>query len=238
MNISAFCYTNQGGREHNEDSVRCCAGEDRGLFVLADGLGGHGCGEVASALAADVLYDGIAAGNPDTGELCALFQEANAAILRQHAVPGQEDMKTTAAALSITPGRAVWGHIGDSRLYRFSGNTLVQATRDHSVTYMKYLGGEITRMDVYHDDDRPRLLRALGREPCRPEAAECVPAAGDAFLLCSDGFWEYVYQEEILADLLKAETPEQWAKLMLLRHIRRTPPGNDNFSLISVFVEE
>ena len=140
MNISAFCYTNQGGREHNEDSVRCCAGEDRGIFVLADGLGGHGCGEVASALAADVLYDGIAAGNPDAGGLCALFQEANAAILRQHAVPGQEDMKTTAAALSITPGRAVWGHIGDSRLYRFSGNTLVQATRDHSVTYMKYLG--------------------------------------------------------------------------------------------------
>ena len=238
MNISAFCYTNQGGREHNEDSVRCCAGEDRGIFVLADGLGGHGCGEVASALAADVLYDGIAAGNPDTGELCALFQEANAAILRQHAVPGQEDMKTTAAALSITPGRAVWGHIGDSRLYRFSGNTLVQATRDHSVTYMKYLGGEITRMDVYHDDDRPRLLRALGREPCRPEAAECVPAAGDAFLLCSDGFWEYVYQEEILADLLKAETPEQWAKLMLLRHILRSPTGKEYFSLISVFVEE
>ena len=131
MNISAFCYTNQGGREHNEDSVRCCAGEDRGIFVLADGLGGHGCGEVASALAADVLYDGIAAGNPDTGELCALFQEANAAILRQHAVPGQEDMKTTAAALSITPGRAVWGHIGDSRLYRFSGHTLVQATHPY-----------------------------------------------------------------------------------------------------------
>lgn len=147
-------------------------------------------------------------------------------------------MKTTAVALSVTPDRAVWAHVGDSRLYRFSGDTLTQVTRDHSVSYMKYLGGEISRMDVYHDDDRPRLLRTLGREPCRPEAAECVPAEGDAFLLCSDGFWEYVYQEEILADLLKAETPEQWAKLMLLRHIRRTPPGNDNFSLITIFVEE
>lgn len=238
MNISAFCYTNQGGREHNEDSVRCCAGEDRGIFVLADGLGGHGCGEVASALAADVLYDGIAAGNPDTGGLCALFQEANAAILRQHAVPGQEDMKTTAAALSITPGRAVWGHIGDSRLYRFSGNTLVQATRDHSVTYMKYLGGEISYMDICHDDDRSSLLRVLGRDPCKPEAAQSEAAPGDAYLLCSDGFWEYVYREEILADLLKAETPQTWAESMLLRHIRRVPEGNDNFSLITVFVEE
>jgi serine/threonine protein phosphatase PrpC len=238
MKLSAYCYTNQGGREHNEDSVRCFAGEGRGIFVLADGLGGHGCGEVASALAADAICDGIAAGNPDAGELCAIFQAANAAIIDRQAVPGQEDMKTTAIALFVASDRAVWAHVGDSRLYRFSGDTLTQVTRDHSVSYMKYLGGEISRMDVYHDDDRPRLLRTLGREPCRPEAAECVPAEGDAFLLCSDGFWEYVYQEEILADLLKAETPEQWAKLMLLRHIRRTPPGNDNFSLITVFVEE
>lgn len=238
MDISAFCYTNQGGREHNEDSVRCCAGENRGAFVLADGLGGHGCGEVASALAADVIYDGIMSREPDAEGMCQLFQQANAGIMARQKVPGQEDMKTTAVALSLSADRAVWAHIGDSRLYRFSGGAQVQATRDHSVSYMKYLGGEITRMDVYHDDDRPRLLRALGREPCRPEAAACVPVPGDAFLLCSDGFWEYVYEEEILADLLKAETPEQWAKLMLLRHIRRTPPGNDNFSLMTVFVEE
>ena len=73
---------------------------------------------------------------------------------------------------------------------------------------------------------------------CKPEAGQAELRPGDAFLLCSDGFWEYVYQEEMLADLLKAETPEGWARDMLLRHIRRTPPGNDNFSLITVFVEE
>ena len=93
-------------------------------------------------------------------------------------------------------------------------------------------------MDVYHDDDRSSLLRALGKMPCKPEAGQARLRQGDAFLLCSDGFWEYVYQEEMLADLLKAETPKQWAEGMLLRHIRRTPPGNDNFSLITVFAEE
>ena len=103
---------------------------------------------------------------------------------------------------------------------------------------MKYLGGEISYMDIYHDDDRSSLLRALGKQPCKPEANQGTLLPGDAFLLCSDGFWEYVYQEEILADLLKAETPEQWAQTMLLRHIRRTPEGNDNFSLIAVFAEE
>ena len=141
MRLSAYCYTNQGGRDHNEDSVRCCAGQ--GAFVLADGLGGHGKGEVASALAADVLFEGCAA-HPDPDGLAELFQKANEAVMEGQKVPGQEEMKTTAVALSVAGDRAVWGHVGDSRLYRFSAGTLTQETRDHSVTYMKYLGGEIS----------------------------------------------------------------------------------------------
>ena len=227
MRLSAYCYTNQGGRDHNEDSVRCCAGQ--GAFVLADGLGGHGSGEVASALAADVLFEGCAA-HPDPDGLAELFQNTNEAVMEGQKVPGQEEMKTTAVALSVAGDRAVWGHVGDSRLYRFSAGTLTQETRDHSVTYMKYLGGEISYMDVYHDDDRSSLLRALGKLPCKPETGQARLQPGDALLLCSDGFWEYVYQEEMLADLLKAETPEQWAEGMLLRHIRRTPPGKDRKS--------
>lgn len=238
MRLSAYCYTNRGGRDHNEDSVRCSVEEERGVFVLADGLGGHGRGEVASALAADVLLEGCTAAAPGPEELLELFQKANETVMSEQGKPGQEEMKTTAVVLSIDGDRAVWGHIGDSRLYRFSGGTLTQETRDHSVTYMKYLGGEISYMDICHDDDRSSLLRALGKLPCKPEAGQGSLHPGDAFLLCSDGFWEYVYREEMLADLLKAETPEQWAQSMLLRHIRRTPEGNDNFSLICVFVEE
>ena len=93
-------------------------------------------------------------------------------------------------------------------------------------------------MDVYHDDDRSSLLRAMGNPVCTPEGGEGPVQPGDAFLLCSDGFWEFVYNEEMLVDCLKSRTPEEWARRMLLRHIRRTPPGNDNFSLIAVFVEE
>ena len=238
MRISAYCFTNRGGRDHNEDSVRCFAGEGWGVCVVADGLGGHGKGEVASALAADILFQGCLDSTPGHEDLLELFQRANEPVMSGQGEPGQEEMKTTAVVLSIGGDRAVWGHIGDSRLYRFSGGTLTQETRDHSVTFMKYLGGEISYMDICHDDDRSSLLRALGKLPCKPEAGQADLLPGDAFLLCSDGFWEYVYREEMLADLLKSETPEQWARNMLLRQIRRTPERNDNFSLICVFVEE
>ena len=237
MVVSAYAYTNRGGRDHNEDSLRSAA--DQGVFVLADGLGGHGRGEVASALAADTLFTAMTqTGELDGERLLALFQSANEEILRQQAQPDQAEMRTTAVALNLTGDTAVWAHIGDSRLYRFSGGELAGVTADHSVTYRKFLGGEISYMDVYHDDDRSRLLRVLGKEPCRPEAGQAAVSPGDAFLLCSDGFWEFVYNEEIQADLCRARTPEEWAEGMLLRHIRRTPPGSDNFSLITVFVED
>ena len=93
-------------------------------------------------------------------------------------------------------------------------------------------------MDVYHDDDRSSLLRVLGKPNAKGDSGEAAVKGGDAFLLCTDGFWEYVYQEEMLVDWLKSAAPEQWAEGMLLRHIRRAPPGNDNFSVITVFVEE
>ena len=122
MQISAYTYTNRGGRDHNEDSVRASAA--RGVFVLADGLGGHGSGEVASALAVDTLFTGMTqAGALDETDLLTLFQSANEEILRQQAQPGREEMRTTAVALRLADDQAVWAHIGDSRLYRLAAES-------------------------------------------------------------------------------------------------------------------
>lgn len=239
MVISAYAYTNKGGREHNEDSLRFSVEGDRGVFVLADGLGGHQCGEVASALAVDTLFEGCrSAAVLDEAGLAALMQQANTCILEAQSQPEQAEMKTTAVCLCTLGGQALWSHIGDSRLYHLRGSDLRGRTKDHSVTYMRYLGGEIGYMDIYHDDDRSSLLRVLGKQPCHPEQGGAAIEAGDAFLLCSDGFWEYVYDEELLIDWLKSGSPAQWAQHMLLRHIRRAGAGNDNFSLIAVYVEE
>lgn len=239
MKITTYAYTNRGGRDHNEDSIRAAENEHRTVLVLADGLGGHGGGERASALAAEeVCAQCLTSPAADEAALTESIRKANQKVLEGQSEPGLEEMRTTLVTLSLEGDQALWAHVGDSRLYRVSQGEITQLTKDHSVTYRKYLGGEITRMDVYHDDDRSSLLRVLGREPCVPETGAGILHPGDAFLLCSDGFWEYVYQEEILADCLKSATPEQWAQMMLLRHIRRTPKGNDNFSLITVFVEE
>ena len=162
MRLSAYSYTNQGGREHNEDSIRAVLDGGRGVFALADGLGGHACGEVASRLAVDILCGEGLDTVPGQAQLLERFQAANARILEQQKQPGQEDMKTTAVALSLDGSAAAWAHIGDSRLYHFSGGALVHVTPDHSVTYRKYLGGEISYMDIYHDDDQSSLLRVLG----------------------------------------------------------------------------
>lgn len=238
MKLSAYSYTNPGGRPYNEDRLGLRYEGGRGVFALADGLGGHACGEVAAALAVETLCGASLDPVPDQAGLLDRLQAANTRILDGQTQAGQGDMRTTAVTLSLDGPRACWAYIGDSRLYHLSGGRVTRLTQDHSVTYRKYLGGEISYLDVYHDDDRSSLLRVLGKPTCLPEGGQLEAAPGDAFLLCSDGFWEFVYDEEILTDWLKASDPELWAQSMLLRHIRRTPPGNDNFSLIAVFVEE
>ena len=101
--------------------------------------------------------------------------------------------------------------------------------------------GEISREEINFDEDRSSLLRAVGdTSRCLPEWGEPLNDGavlpGDAFLLCSDGFWEYLFDEEILIDRLKADTAQRWAELMLLRLLPRMRPNSDNLTLITVFV--
>lgn len=239
MKLQAYSYSNQGGQDHNEDCVDFALRENGGVFVLADGLGGHQNGEEASALVTRMLLDALSGmSQPDPAAMDDAFRAAGAALL---AAQAGGDMKTTAVALQIQEDQALWGHVGDSRLYHFSDGEIVSMTRDHSVTYKKYLGGDISYAQIRGDEDRTSLLGVLGNaKKCEPEilSAPCPLQEGDAFLLCSDGFWEYVWEEEMCIDLIKSETPERWAEYMLLRHIRRARPSYDNLSLIAVFVGE
>lgn len=249
MELDAYLYTNPGGRQNNEDSADCRIEEDGGLFVLADGLGGHRDGAMASEAVVRTFMERWEQReisgkdtDPELGPwLTDSVEEANRVLLDMQKERGS-NMKSTVVALAMDKGRCVWAHVGDSRLYYLTCGQIYQVTPDHSVSYKKYLAGEIEREEINFDDDRSSLLRVVG------DPARCIPVAGepeggglvcpgDAFLLCSDGFWEYMNQEEILIDFLKAGSPEHWAELMLLRILPRLTQGTDNLTLLTVFVE-
>ena len=149
------------------------------------------------------------------------------------------NMKTTIVALAIDNESASWVHVGDSRLYYLSNRKLEAFTDDHSVAYKKYQMGQITRAQINTDEDQSSLLRTIGGNRAKPDI--CILqetgkqlSEGDGFLLCSDGVWEYLYDEEIEVDYLKAGSAKEWAELLLLRIMNRIPKDNDNLTLITV----
>lgn len=239
MKLDVFEYSNKGGRSYNEDSVGGSCDGSNGIFIIADGLGGHSLGELASSCAVNVIASGWQGFDSAPQEqLKSLFGQANAAILELQKEK-RIVMKSTAAVLAIEDNKAVWANSGDSRVYYFHKNKLAACTEDHSVAYKKYKAGEITRDMLGSDEDQSSLLRTLGNDdrfvPDTYEAQN-VLETGDAFMLCSDGAWEYLRDEEILIDLLKSNNSQQWTELMLIRVMERINNENDNISIITVKV--
>lgn len=235
--------TNQGGRPVNEDSIGVTEYGDLACFVVADGLGGHGKGEVASRLAVQA-FDGVFSApeeKPLTELLSDAFLRAQEDILReQRNVGAASQMKTTAVALAIQNGKAVWGHIGDSRLYVFTKHRVKVRTLDHSVPQMLVLSGEIREKKIRQHPDRNRLLRVLGvaGDPPRFELSEPRPLDQiQAFLLCSDGFWELVTEREMGKLLRRFRTPEEWLDQMkAIVEKRGRGTDMDNYSAIAVIL--
>ena len=249
MELDVFSYTNAGGRSHNEDMIAYRTEDGHGLFVVADGLGGHSRGEDASECVASVM---LSDWSPDSAEdrgdkrelsrmdwLCNKFREANQAVLDLQKEQGRV-MKSTAVSLAIDENRACWAHVGDSRLYFIRQGRINHITRDHSVAFKKWLAGEITRWQINTDEDQSALLRTLGsedRNEPEPGPSNVEITHGDAFMLCSDGVWEYLHDTEVLVDYLKSLQASDWGTRLLMRVLDRIAGTNDNLSIITLLVE-
>lgn len=164
------------------------------------------------------------------------IQKTNTSLLQLQKTL-HERMKSTVVTLAVQKDKAVWANVGDSRLYYLTKGHIFQLTQDHSVTYKKYQSGEISKYQIAGDEDRSSLLRVVG------DAKRCIPdcgtlefplRSGDAFLLCSDGFWEYLSEEEILIERLKAENAKEWTEGMMLRLMERILPDTDNLTALTV----
>ncbi len=221
-------YSDIGGRERNEDHYSQTLGGKTGIcMVLADGLGGHGNGELASEMACRTIC-GNWKGQVDKQSLIALVNEAQKQVLGLH--NRYCAMKSTVVALTSDQKKAAWAHVGDSRLYHFHNKKLVFQTRDHSASQIAVMLGDITPDQIRFHEDRGTVYRALGQDDeVKVEAKEIDLLPGQhAFLLCSDGFWEYVLETEMAEDLKQAVSPEDWLKKMRARLQQRVPADNDN----------
>ncbi len=228
-----------GSRDHNEDYLKVFNDGDRWIFALADGLGGGSHGELASRTAVESISD--ARDLSGGGLLERIFCGAQEAVLEQQKqTPEAADMSTTLVVLTLEGKTAHWAHIGDSRLYRFHGWFLKEQTLDHSVPQMLVNMGELTPSQIRHHEDRSRLLRVIGRGGERPdyeESAEYSLKKGDSFLLCTDGFWEYITEREMLRCLRRSSTAQDWLERMeeiVLENAKETQM--DNYSAICVRV--
>lgn len=222
MKLTFAAVSNLGGRPVNEDSYGSFQRQPEGwLFAVADGLGGHGKGDEASQLAVSTaleLYTGAAPGEDSAGQMRRLFEEGQRRLLHRQAeqrCPGS--MKTTLNLAMVEKDLLLLGHVGDTRSYLFRGGAQLLRTRDHSVPQMLALTGEIRESAIRHHPDRNRLLRVMGAEWETPKyelEEEIRLNPGDALLLCTDGFWEWITEKEMLKTLKRADSVQNWLHRM------------------------
>ena len=232
--VQGAYFTDRGTREENEDSVLLQSESGRLAAVVADGLGGQGGGQEASGIAVKTLCRFLPAGDIEE-QLHAWFSQANEEILKRQE-PGKK-MMSTVVALYLEDDLAVWSHIGDSRLYHFFNGSLIMQTLDHSVSQMAVFRKEITQDQIRFHEDRNRVLRALGGdEEAREETNNVRLTPGfHAFLLCTDGFWEYVLETEMEQTLSASSTPEEWLVKMCNVLQQKESTEHDNFTAAAVF---
>lgn len=235
---STYDYTDVGGKKENEDTSYISVHGKNIVAVIADGLGGQGDGKAASELAVGSLSKyGDQGGLPDEEELKEAFREANRAVMEKQS--NKFHMKTTAVYLCIYKQTAIWAHIGDSRLYHFWNGELVDYTLDHSISQMAVALGEITREEIPQYPQRSRLLRALGSEGEEADVHQPIQLeeGRHAFLLCTDGFWEYLEESEIPQVLVQSRTAKMWVEELRSRVESRCGTDNDNNTAIAIILE-
>ena len=242
INITYAKLTGIGGRETNEDSTTIAPQGDSCCFVVADGLGGHGRGEVASQTVTAVFESEFARNEQNADEFLrhAFTAAQNAVMDLQRAEHARFEMKTTAVALVIVGEKCAWGHIGDSRLYMFKKNKVKVRTLDHSVPQMLALSGEISEKKIRKHPDRNKLLRVIGIEWDSPRfevSNELALSDCQAFLLCSDGFWELVDEKRMCSFLKKAQDADDWLRMMNAE-VEKNGAGTDmdNYTAITVIL--
>ncbi len=247
MPVDAWALTDVGRvRDHNEDGW--LIDERLGLFAVADGMGGHAAGEVASAHALRVVREHMAAGlevleafaaDPTPDHQTSVVRELEAAVHRasqeifemalrdEH----QHGMGTTLSVLLIVEGKAFMAHVGDSRVYLERGNTVHQMSEDHSYLWEQLKRGLITAEEAKASPFSNVITRAVGiTETVQVDTLVMDILPGDTWLICSDGLHGYIDDDEELRQILKKDDGEAATRELI--DLANARGGRDNVTAV------
>ncbi|HSW50922.1 MAG TPA: Stp1/IreP family PP2C-type Ser/Thr phosphatase [Bryobacteraceae bacterium] len=237
--MKAAAATDRGRvRPANEDSV--LADQQAGILIVADGMGGHAAGEVASDIAVRIIAGGLrealASGRAEEdvpGLLRRVIGQANLAIReRGDCDPSLRGMGTTLAMALVCQGRLWLAHVGDSRVYQLRDGRIRRLTEDHSLVCQMVRAGQITPEEARKHHLRNVITRSLGFEAnALPEIQEAEWAPGDYLLLCSDGLTNLIDDSEI-AVVVNGRGPDLTAACRELIALANERGGADNISAV------
>ena len=250
--LRSYSLTDQGRRRpHNEDAFMC--DDALGLFVVADGVGGHAKGEVASQESVEQICGFVRQGRPLIADYLSEpgRDERREAVRRllESAVqsacymvfglaeldPSQKGMSTTISALLIAGSYGVTAQVGDSRIYRVRRGVGQQLTEDHTLVNYKLKQGLISEADARTMKGKNVITRAVGHKDYVEVDTRVIDVQpGDRYLLCSDGLHGYLQNgelESVLAEAAPEETPRRFVEMANDRG------GRDNITVVLVFVD-
>lgn len=237
MNVVAY-LSSSGERELNEDCIGNKKEGEKEVYIVADGLGAHGLGNIASQGACDIVLDNIF----DIG-LEASVDLVQSTLLEQQEKNGlQEKMKTTITVMVMEGNQFIRLHLGDSRIYHFSKRKMLERTLDHSVCQKLANANLIKEKEIRHHRDRNKLLEVLGATWKNGKPYEIKEGTlnkkFEAILMCTDGFWEWIDEKQMVKCLKKSNSPQEWLDAME-KIILENGQGNhmDNYSAIAIFHE-
>lgn len=230
-------------RKHNEDYHGFFRiGDDEVLAIVADGMGGHASGEVASRMAVEVIQEIYAKDRADQDVLDALrsaFEVANFSILQKSLEQDElNGMGTTATALVIKDDQIFVGHMGDSRAYLFRDSAIAQLTKDHSMVNRMVEQGLLSKEEANGHPQRNVIYKALGvNRDADLELIGPLPVhVNDIYLLCSDGLTNLVTDEEMLK-IVKKENPKKACEKLIQLANKRGGDDNITVQIVKVIKE-
>lgn len=238
MKFTSFC--DKGGRPSNDDYYADANKNGIQCFAVADGLGPNG--SAASSLAVQTIIDEFKQ-HPElsSAALNHYITQAQSAILEAKAYTPEYDSIGTTIAVLITNGKqAVYASCGDTRIYTFRRSSISEVTEDHSEAFDKFETNHISYSEIRTDTDRHKLHRVLGdRLSWEPDISDVINInSAFSFLICTDGFWNLITEDEMEKAKRFAFSSSTWLKRMLNKVQSRIQNGSDNITAAAICIEK